>query len=390
MASPADALAALRRPSGAFAMVALDQRESLRAMLREARGSAGDDEEVVTFKIAAARALTPEASAVLLDLETGLTPVRDAAAIAPGCALIVAADALTQERGGPVDDTAVDEATFDDPRAADADAFKLLVIWRPDRGAAERAAVVRRFLERCRERGRPGLVEGVVRRPVDAGDAWDHAAAVVACAEELGAFGPDIYKAEVPTLGAGTDVEIDRRVEADQRRPGLSLGGAFERHAAGAVRRRGGRGLSGRGVGVPGRAGALERVPRPRGPDGGPRGGRPAAAPDARGARRRGRRRHRRGRCTPACDIHPHRRVARAGVRGARRRAPARDGGRARGRRRAAGRGDRRWTGPRDDRRASRAAGRRGEARRLGPRRRDLLARWARRSTRSSNGPAGR
>ena len=277
MASPADAQAALRRPSGAFAMVALDQRESLRAMLREARGSAGDDEEVATFKIAAARALTPGASAVLLDLETGLTPVREAAAIAPGCALIVAADALTQERGGPVDDTRVDEATFDDPRAADADAFKLLVIWRPDRGAAERAAVIRRFLERCRERGRPGLVEGVVRRPVDAGDAWDHAAAVVACAEELGAFGPDIYKAEVPTLGAGTDVEItdaSRRISDVLACPWVVLSNGTPRErfddAAVAACRGGASGfLAGRALwsgflGLADPTAALEAVGRPR------------------------------------------------------------------------------------------------------------------------------
>jgi sulfofructosephosphate aldolase len=210
MPPPGDPLARLRRPSGAFAMLALDQRESLRTMLHGARGSEGDDAEVGAFKVAAAEALTPEASAVLLDLETGLTPVQAADAIAPGCALILAADALTQERGGPVMDTAVDEAVFEDPRAADADAFKLLVMWHPDRGAHERAAVVRRFLERCRERGRPGLVEGVVRRPADAGGDWDHVAAVLACAEELGALGPDIYKAEVPTLGAASDEAIAR------------------------------------------------------------------------------------------------------------------------------------------------------------------------------------
>jgi sulfofructosephosphate aldolase len=190
-------------------MVALDQRESLRAMLAEARRGAVTAADIARFKVDATRALSPAASAVLLDRDIGLPAVLDADALAAGCALIVAADRLEQPVGGLVEDTTVDAAAFDDPLAADAAAYKLLVIWRPDRGEAERAAVVRDFLERCRARGRPGIVEGVVRRPAAPSASWDHAASVLACAVELGAYGPDLYKAEVPTLGAGSDAEID-------------------------------------------------------------------------------------------------------------------------------------------------------------------------------------
>jgi sulfofructosephosphate aldolase len=199
----------LRRPSGAFAMLALDQRESLRTMLEAQHGRAIPDRDLVDFKVAAARALTPAASAVLLDVPYGLQPALDADAIAAGCGLIVAADRLTQDPGGPVEWTEVDEDVLaDETIAARADAYKLLVIWR--RGEeTERARVVESFVAACRRRGRPAIVEGIVRST--AGSALDpaaHADLVVEAAIELAAFGADIYKAEVPTLGAGSDGEI--------------------------------------------------------------------------------------------------------------------------------------------------------------------------------------
>jgi sulfofructosephosphate aldolase len=209
----ADPLAALRRPGGAFAMVALDQRESLRTMLGSASEAPADravpDEEMTAFKVEAARALTPFASAVLLDSPLGLGPARDAGAIAPGCGLIVAADRLVQKPGGPVEWTKVDEAVFeDDTIARIADAWKLLVVWR--RGEeAERARLVRAFVEACRRSGRPAIVEGIVRMPD--GAPWDaaaHADLIVEASREIAPLGADLYKAEVPTLGAGDDGAI--------------------------------------------------------------------------------------------------------------------------------------------------------------------------------------
>ncbi|HEY7591116.1 MAG TPA: hypothetical protein VH723_08995 [Candidatus Limnocylindrales bacterium] len=207
----ADGLAALARPSGAFAMVALDQRESLRTMLGAASpGRRVADRDLTDFKVAAARALTPHASAVLLDVDFGLAPARRAGAITAGCGLIVAADRLVQERGGLVEDTDVDDAVLaDDAIAAVADAYKLLVIWRRDGAHADRNRVVERFLDACRRRGRPGVVEGVVR--IEPGD--DHPAAVLDAARELAGHGPDLYKAEVPTLGRADEAAIARASE---------------------------------------------------------------------------------------------------------------------------------------------------------------------------------
>ncbi len=209
-------LGALARPSGAMAMLALDQRESLRTMLRAATGAEPTASDVAAFKVAAAKALTPHAAAVLLDVESGLWPVMAAEAIAEGCGRIVAADRLTQAIGGPVESTEADEAVLADADVAGiADAYKLLVIWRPgSEEAAARARTVTTFLDGCRRQGRPGIVEAIVRAPAEASLGPDeHVDAIVGAAEELGAIGPDVYKAEVPTLGAGDDAAISTAAE---------------------------------------------------------------------------------------------------------------------------------------------------------------------------------
>lgn len=76
----ADILAPLRRPSGAFAMLAVDQREALRVMMAEATGATGqiDDETVIRFKLDATRILSPHASAVLIDRQFAFDRAIDA------------------------------------------------------------------------------------------------------------------------------------------------------------------------------------------------------------------------------------------------------------------------------------------------------------------------
>src|SRR5918992_812612 len=94
-------------------MVAMDQRESLRTIVAERTGvdrSAVTNETLVAFKVAVARTLSAHASALLLDRDYGLGPTLAGNALAPGCGLIVAADTLVQEPGGPVTDTDLDAA----------------------------------------------------------------------------------------------------------------------------------------------------------------------------------------------------------------------------------------------------------------------------------------
>jgi sulfofructosephosphate aldolase len=66
-------LAGLARPNGTFAMLAIDQRESLRTLLVRA-GHGATDAHLSAFKVAVARHLSPAASGMLVDRVLGLAP----------------------------------------------------------------------------------------------------------------------------------------------------------------------------------------------------------------------------------------------------------------------------------------------------------------------------
>jgi len=213
--------------------------------------------------VGAARALTPAASAVLLDPAYALGPVVAAGARAAGCGLIVGTDRFDQEPGQPVDQTWLDQDAARQGIEAGADALKLLVMWRRGEEADHRARIVEGFLDICRHSGRVGIVEGLVRPP--RGDGPSGAAltgaalddAILDAAAELCAFGPDLYKGEVPTLGTGTDAQITALARqltvVVGRRPWvvLSAGVAIERFedSVAAACRGGASGfLAGRGI----------------------------------------------------------------------------------------------------------------------------------------------
>jgi sulfofructosephosphate aldolase len=225
----AAAMAAVARPSGAFAMVAIDQRESLRAMFAENVPEPISLERRVAFKVAVARILSPHASALLVDRWEGMDPILEAEALHPDCALIVAADELVQPIGGVVEDTRLDRSVdLVEAAARGAVAAKLLVIWRPDRPEAGRSAFVRDFLSAARGAGLLGIVEGVVRPQASAdGGPWaDREEALIEAARELGSHGPDLYKAQVPFdgLAAASDIEAAcRRIGSVLRCPWVVL-----------------------------------------------------------------------------------------------------------------------------------------------------------------------
>jgi len=194
---------ALTRPSGAFAMLAIDQRESMRAMFREYQKTPVTDQQLTDFKLAALRALTPLASAVLIDRQFAWRTAVDQRAVAAGCGLIAAADEFIPSADEIVADVRIDDAV--NPAAVKADgavALKLLVLWRPDESAQTRETMVRDFIERCRKAGLLSIIEPVSRKPRD-GRVWDVNDGIQAAAEELGRLGADLYKAEVPLHGKG-------------------------------------------------------------------------------------------------------------------------------------------------------------------------------------------
>jgi sulfofructosephosphate aldolase len=185
-------LDALARESGTFLMVAMDQRESLRTMLRE-HGHDPSDERVARFKQAVARELAPHASGLLVDRDH-----VDAVAPLVQHGLVLAVDRLVQKPGGPVEDTDLDDDVAPPPGVV---ALKLLVIWRDDAERPRRVETARRFAALAREHGLLSVLEPVVR-------AERREEAIVEAARELGSTGCDLYKCEVPTHGTGTDDEI--------------------------------------------------------------------------------------------------------------------------------------------------------------------------------------
>jgi sulfofructosephosphate aldolase len=197
-------LDALARDSGTFAMVAMDQRESLRTMLRE-HGHDATDERMRRFKIAVARELSSSASGFLIDAGY----LDDVAPLVPH-GLILAVDALDQEPGAIVEDTALDESIdVEAAKELGVVALKLLVIWRDDDRRAERVEMSERFVALAKRHGLLSVLEPVVRVAEE-----EREEAIVEAARELGATRPSLYKCQVPLAGRGAPEEITRRAQA--------------------------------------------------------------------------------------------------------------------------------------------------------------------------------
>ena len=199
-------LAALARPTGTFAMIAMDQRESLRGMFAAAGKGVVSDDVLTAFKRDVARELTPYGSAFLVDRDLGLRGIVDDGLVAPSCAVIAAADALTMAPGGIVGETALDEVVVgEDFDRTGVTAIKLLVIWRRDELREARVELSRRFVEAARRLGLVSVLEPVVRAtPQEEADGtFDQSVAIREAARELSALQPDLYKVQMPLGGKG-------------------------------------------------------------------------------------------------------------------------------------------------------------------------------------------
>ncbi|MDF2749413.1 MAG: hypothetical protein K0T00_588 [Gaiellaceae bacterium] len=191
-------LDALARPSGTFLMVAMDQRESLRTLLRE-HGHDATDDRLRAFKLAVARELGPYASGLLIDDAYGVEVVEEAVRLVPPtCGVLLAVDLLDQQPGAAVEDTRLDERA---ELPAGIAALKLLVIWRDDAGRAERVEMSRRFVALAERHGVLSVLEPVVRHE-------DREWAILEAARELGAVLPSLYKCQVPFGGRAEPAAI--------------------------------------------------------------------------------------------------------------------------------------------------------------------------------------
>lgn len=205
---PGDGLDRIATPDGTLAIVAMDQRNTLRRMY-EAAGLIPDAGDMVALKADIARALSPSASALLVDPDLGVPALAGDGVLAPGCGVLVAAEPAAKDswQGEPRArrDPALDAAWV---RSQGGDALKYLVqlrAGRPHRAGdpdlvEELLEVVRAVVADCRATGVPSVVENLVYRlpgeDVLTGDA--RAEAVVESARLLDGPGCDLLKLEYP------------------------------------------------------------------------------------------------------------------------------------------------------------------------------------------------
>lgn len=208
---PSIGLSAIARDSGGLAMVAMDQRESLRTMFADAGAGRVGDQTLVAFKLAVARVLGPLASGFLIDRHFGFEQVRSGGSLPPGTGLILAADALDQRPGGPVEDTELDEAVVGPERdLAGVAALKLLIVWRRDERREHRVQLARRFAATARRLRVRSVLEPVVRATPaeEANGTFELDPAIREAARELSVVGQDLYKVQVPQFGRGSPAEL--------------------------------------------------------------------------------------------------------------------------------------------------------------------------------------
>lgn len=204
----------LARPSGALAMVAVDQREALRGMFAAHQSEPVPDSQLTKFKVDVARELSPFASALLVDQEFGLDAIVDSKALNSNCGLIAAADLLIGPAGGAATDTDVDPGV--DPlrmQKIGSVGLKFLVLWRNDDSPDARAELVERFNKLCAVSGLPSIIEIIVKPPTDTSRAFDREEELILAAKEAAQWKPDLYKAEVPFHGEGDLSKVTRSAE---------------------------------------------------------------------------------------------------------------------------------------------------------------------------------
>jgi sulfofructosephosphate aldolase len=193
----------IARPSGGFAMVAIDQRESLRVMFQAKQAEPVSDDMLKDFKLAVAETLGGSASAMLFDRHFGLPGMAKAGELHPGCGRILAVDRLIQPSGQPVSDTELDDALSGaEIHRHGAVALKFLLLWKGPSSADRCLRLAITFMEHCRANGFVGVLEAMVRPPEQGDPAdWDREQALIDAATAMADARPDLYKGEVPFQG---------------------------------------------------------------------------------------------------------------------------------------------------------------------------------------------
>jgi tagatose-1,6-bisphosphate aldolase len=193
---------------GTFAIIAMDQRNTLRRMFT-AVGREGTDQELRDAKADVARALTPTASGLLSDPTYGVPAITEAGALAAGCGLLVAAEPAERRtyRAEPRvhRDPALDARWV---AGQGGDALKFYLQLRADRPApgpgepdlvAEALQVCREVIDDCQAAGVPVVIENLVYAlPGEELRGRAREEAIVEAARALDDLDIDLLKLEYP------------------------------------------------------------------------------------------------------------------------------------------------------------------------------------------------
>ncbi len=194
---------------GTFAVLALDHRQNLRRILQPDDPAAVTYDEMVEFKRAVVRALSPAATGTLLDPEIGAAQSIWDRSLPPDAGLIVAIEATGYD--GPsmarvsrvLDGWSVERA-----KRMGAAAAKLLVYYHPDAAnAADQERLVSDVAAACQAEDLALFVEPLSFSVVDGETLTGEARrrVVIETARRLTPLGPDVLKAEFPYDAAQTD-----------------------------------------------------------------------------------------------------------------------------------------------------------------------------------------
>ncbi len=210
------AISKLAMSNHGYAMLALDQRESLRQMMTNGQGREISTNDIVGFKVSVLDTFSKQPSAVLLDIDYGIEAYEKS--IMDHAQIILAADLLHH---GPDGKLFASTLRTDGVEKAieniQPQALKFLLLWSENETAAQRLDLAGSFVDLCKSYGLPAVLESIVRpkgTPVWK-DPRAAADAVVVAARELSSLQADLFKCEVPGHGKfeeETTIEYSKQI----------------------------------------------------------------------------------------------------------------------------------------------------------------------------------
>lgn len=191
------------QPDGTFAMLAMDQRGSLKKAMNPTAPDQVLYHEIIALKRDVIGVLSPSASAVLLDVEYGYGPCVAADALSGQAGLLLALEQSGYD-GDPLARRTLllEDWSVERTAKAGANGVKLLVYYHPDApNCADQEAVVAEVAEQCHAWELPLFLEPLhysLDRSVKTVPNGERRRVIIEAARRLVPLGVDVLKAEFP------------------------------------------------------------------------------------------------------------------------------------------------------------------------------------------------